>query len=120
MIWPRANQPWCRTAQAQMKTARPTAPTAEALGGDELRDWLDISLNDALRPAGRLRREHRVRREREEPRDVEVEPVREHELEAEQQHARQRSQLQRGLRPGYERERHRGDDDQHLEHALEE
>src|SRR5688572_13324786 len=58
--------------------------------------------------------------EREEPRDVEIEPVREHELEADQHGRGEGRELKRRAPPRHERERERAHDDQHLEHLLHE
>src|SRR5271154_1208585 len=84
MIW------WCAqnhllTSQKQpMKTAMPTTASRRVSGWNErLGDRL--GLRDEGRFLGRPRREERERDEREEPGQIEVEPVRQHELEADQQ-----------------------------------
>src|SRR5688500_19840498 len=56
--------------------------------------------------------------EGEEPRDVEVEPVRQHELEADQDRGRQRGQLEDRLPPRDEGDEERARDEEHLEHLL--
>src|SRR5215218_4729892 len=56
--------------------------------------------------------------EGEEPGDVEVEPVRQHELEADQDRAGQGRQLQDRLPPRQESSCHRSRDDEHLEDLL--
>src|SRR5713101_1897124 len=123
MICPRANHPWWSTNHEAMKRTIANAAgraTPRLAGSDQLRDWtlIALSLDDRL-GCGR-RRERRVRDEREEPGDVEVEPVRQHELEAEQQDARQRGELKRRLAPRHERERNGREHDERLEHALRE
>ena len=52
--------------------------------------------------------------------EVEVEPVRQHELEADQHRARQRGHAERRAAAREPRERERADDEQHLQHALHE
>src|ERR687898_79092 len=54
--------------------------------------------------------------EGEEPRDVEIEPVRQHELEADQGRRRQRRQLQDRLPPRHEGGCEGAGDEQHLQH----
>src|SRR6476620_9117135 len=55
---------------------------------------------------------------REEPRDVEPGPVREHYLETDQERTGQRGQLQRRFRSRHERRRERTDHEQPLENQL--
>src|SRR5512133_2675195 len=101
-----------------MNTAIATAPSAakrNSAGGDQLADRLLNRLCSRLR--GR-RRERRVGDEGEEPRDVEIEPVCQHELEAEQQHAGQSSELKRRLALRKKGECEDGYDEQRLQEAL--
>src|SRR5438094_10615615 len=63
--------------------------------------------------------EHSERREGEEPRQVQVGPMRQHELEAEQQRGGERGELERRLPARHEVGRYRADYEQDLEHALE-
>src|SRR6266550_5628083 len=65
-------------------------------------------------------RQQSKRDEGEEPWDVEPGPVREHELEADQERARQRRQLQRCLGARHERHGDGPDHEQPFEHALHE
>src|SRR5687767_9690423 len=63
-------------------------------------------------------REHGEGDKGEEPRDVEVEPVRQHELEADQDGGGERGQLQDRLPARHERNQQGSGDDEHLEHLL--
>src|SRR5688572_14476036 len=56
--------------------------------------------------------------EGEEPGDVEVEPVRQHELERDQDGGGERGELQDRLSPRHESDQHAPRDDEHLEHLL--
>src|SRR5687768_16850532 len=56
--------------------------------------------------------------EGEEPGEVEVEPVREHELEGDQDRAGERRELEDRLLPGDEGDEQGSRDDEHLEHLL--
>src|SRR5215207_1830307 len=56
--------------------------------------------------------------EGEEPWDVEIEPVRQHELESDQDGGGQRSELQDRLAPRQERDEHGACDQEHLQHLL--
>src|SRR4249919_2455973 len=56
--------------------------------------------------------------EGEEPRDVEIEPVRQRELEADQERGGDRSQLQDRLTARHEGGQDRSGDDEHLQHLL--
>src|SRR3990170_1988306 len=56
--------------------------------------------------------------EGEEPGDIEVEPVRQHELERDQDGGGKRGELQDRLPPRHERDQHGARDDEHLEHLL--
>src|SRR5438094_5287219 len=124
MIWPRLNQPWCsKVHEAKKRTIANAAAAAAApglAGGNQLRERTFIALSLDDRFPRRRGRQGRVRNEWEEPRDVEVEPVRQHELEAEQQHAGQRRELERRLAPRNERERDGREHEEHLEHTLRE
>src|SRR3954451_8353564 len=118
MICPRESQPWWSAIHTPMNTAIATAPSAAmrwSAGCDQLSDRLLNGLGAGL---GRRRRQGRVRDEGEEPRDVEIEPVCQHELKAEQQHAGQCGELQRRLSLRHVREREDGNDEQRLEEAL--
>src|SRR6185295_1327367 len=64
--------------------------------------------------------EHREGDEGEEPWDVEIEPVRQHDLEADQHRCSQRSELQDRLAPRDERHEQRAPDQQDLQHLLDE
>src|SRR5918995_2732287 len=57
--------------------------------------------------------------EGEEPRDVEIEPVRQHELEADQDCGGEGGELQDRLPAGHEGEEHRARGDEHLQDLLE-
>src|SRR5688500_900543 len=91
-------QPPCTPAQAPRKTTQ--AASAARL----------VNRRDAI-----TRAQHGEGDEGEEPGDVEVEPVREHELEPDQDRAGQGRELERRLVPGEEREGERAGHDQHLE-----
>src|ERR671911_168512 len=56
--------------------------------------------------------------EGEEPGDVQIEPVRQHELEADQDGGGERRELQDRLPAGHEREQHRARGDEHLQDLL--
>ena len=60
----------------------------------------------------------RERDEGEKPRDVEVEPVRQHELEADQERTGEGCELKRRLARGKEGKGDRPDDEEPLEHPL--
>src|ERR687896_1228186 len=102
MIWLRCQNPTCRRPHEIVRTTRPTA-TASAVrspsaGGDELSD-LAVTLGAPLGgfrlgQAHQRRREHGKGDEREEPRDVEIEPVRQYQLEADEKRARERCELE--------------------------
>src|SRR5687768_12954442 len=63
-------------------------------------------------------REHGEGDEGEEPGDVEVEPVRQHELEADQDRGGERGELQDRLAARHERDQHSAGGHQDLEHLL--
>src|SRR5918999_5585067 len=110
MIGLRSQKPTWSSAHA---TVRRTSPTATAwavrpasAGGDELSS-LAFTLGACLGGRGldgrdEGRGKHCEGDEGEEPRDVEVEPVRQHELEADEQGARERGELERCLGAGEE------------------
>src|ERR671931_533462 len=126
MIGLRCQKP---TWSSPQETVRRTSPRATAsaarpasAGGNELSD-LAFTLGARLgglgldgAPPGRG--EDREGDEGEEPRDVEVEPVRQHELEADHERSRQRCELERVLPPGDEEDRDRGGDDGPFEPGL--
>src|SRR6185436_16842070 len=64
--------------------------------------------------------EHREGDEGEEPRDVEIEPVGQHELEADQDGRGEGGELQDRLPPRHERDEHGASDEEHLQHLLDE
>src|SRR4051795_1626507 len=118
MICPRESQPWWSAIHTPMNTAIATAPSAAmrwSAGCDQLSDRLLNGLGAGL---GCRRRQRRVRDEGEEPRDVEIEPVCQHELEAEQQHTGQRGELQGRLALRNVRKSEHCDDEQRLQEAL--
>src|SRR5205807_6141458 len=93
-------------------TRRPSA------GRDQLAS-LSITLRRRLgREAVPLLSQHDERDEREEPREIEVEPVRQNELEADEQRRGQRGELERRLAARQEVDRNRAHDEQAFEHAL--
>src|SRR5919201_2087235 len=123
MIGLRCQKP---TWSSPQETVRRTSPRATAsaarpasAGGNELSD-LALTLGTragglGLDGAPHNRRKHREGDEGEEPRDVEVEPVRQHELEADHERSRERRELERVLRPRDEEDGDRGGDDGPLE-----
>src|SRR5215213_11196088 len=109
-------------ASASVATAAMTAAlaaTVRSAGRDQL-SGLAISplLLLVSRAAGHRRGQQRQRREREEPRDVEVEPVRQDELGADEERTGEGGELQRRLPPGHDGERERERDEAQLQHAL--
>src|SRR5205085_2535730 len=98
--------------------ATASATRRRSAGRDQLAS-LSITLGSRLgRDTLPLRRQHDEREEREEPRQVEVEPVRQHELEADQERGGQRGELAGGLPARQEVRRDGRDREEHLEHAL--
>src|SRR5256885_15460252 len=81
------------------------ATVARSAGWDELSELATMRLLGLLCPLRRRgdRNEQRERRKREEPGHVEVEPVRQHELEAEDDRRCERGELERRLAAGGER-----------------
>src|SRR6266540_2082085 len=115
-IWPRSNQPWWIPIHEPTKTASATAAAAALTNGDGFRNSL---IDDRHRLGHRLcRRQRRVGDEGEEPRDVEVRPVRQHHLESEQEDAGQRRELQRRLPPRNHSEDERRSHEERLEEPL--
>src|SRR5205814_10248163 len=110
---------WSRVIETRKSPAAPTRSRPGSVDADQL---LARTLNwrsdgGTKRLGGR--REHREGCEREEPRQVEVEPVRQHQLEAEQQGGGERGQLERRLAARDEVDGDRADEQCDLEHALE-
>src|SRR3954452_17133939 len=100
----------------------PAAPTRSRRGSVDADQLLATTLKRRADGGGQRlggRREHGEGREREEPRQVEVEPVRQHELEAEQQRGGQGGELQRRLATWDEVDGDCADQQRPLEHALE-
>src|SRR5438067_1122808 len=88
-------------------------------GRDQLAS-LSTTLDSRLgRETVPLRRQHDEREEREEPRKVEVEPVGQDELEADQKRGGERRELEWRLAPGQEVDRDRAHHEQAFEHTLE-
>src|SRR3569833_30986 len=101
----------------------PTAPASASSrpsGRDQYPLWVIIGRPGvSARPTERpRRRDQREGDEREEPRQVEVDPVREHELEADDQRGGERREPQRRTVARPPRERDSGGDQQHLEPPL--
>src|SRR5689334_16257201 len=115
MISPRLNRSWWSAAHDAMKIA---SAAAALMNRNGLRRKALVGGRYRHRFLTHARRERRVGDEREEPRDVGVDPVRQDELEAEQQHAGERRKLKRSLVPRQEREHERSDDEQPLEETL--
>src|SRR3990170_4519557 len=113
-----------RSPHETRRTAAPTAAARAALrispGGHER---LDLAVArralGRLRPR-RLRSQEGDRDEWEEPRDVEIEPVREHELEADEERRRQSREPDRRPRPRDEGERESREHEHDLERPLDE
>src|SRR4029077_9917155 len=110
--------------QAEPNTASATNPAASASrrsAGRDQRSCVVLNRNRGLGGYGlALDRQNDQRDEGEEPGQVEVEPVRQHELEADQQGGGQRGELPRRLPPRHEVDGDRANHEQHLEHALDE
>src|SRR2546423_11440780 len=98
------------------------ATVARSAGWDELSELATMRLLGLLCPLRRRgdRNEQRERRKREEPGHVEVEPVRQHELEAEDDRRCERRELERRLAAGDEGDGDRAEQEQRLERALDE
>src|SRR5438128_12417644 len=123
MGWCRKN-PRCSTPQPTRKSTIATSVAATANGGSTGRDQLAGSVlirGSRLGPPRGTGCQHDERGEGEEPGDVEVEPVREGELEADQDGRGQRGELERRLAAGDEvagdRPGHEQSDDDLLEPA---
>src|SRR5436190_23946962 len=108
MIWCFARNPWWRSVQDPAKSPIPRQAAATAvavLACGNQRAWAVLTRRLFLRRRNddaRGGREQGDRREGEEPGDVQVEPVRQAQLEAEHERAGQCSQLQRRLATGEE------------------
>src|SRR4051812_38191706 len=99
----------------------PAAPTRSRRGSVDADQLLATTLKRRADGGGQRlggRREHGEGGEREEPRQVEVEPVRQHDLEAEQQRGGERGELERRLAPRDEVDGDRAEQQRHLEHPL--
>src|SRR6187551_3056172 len=99
MISSSSYQPVCAMPQETRKSAAAAAAAS--------------SVNRRGAGTGRQEREGD---EGEEPRDVEVEPVRQHELEADQHGGGERGELEDRLPPRHERNEQRAGDEKDLEH----
>src|SRR5215207_4969313 len=102
MISPSSYQAVCSAAQASRKTPAATAAASS------------VNLRGRVTTV-----EHGEGDEGEEPRDVEIEPVRQHELEPDQDCGGEGGELQDRLPTGHEREEHRARGDEHLQDLLE-
>src|SRR3954470_9201288 len=99
----------------------PAAPTRSRRGSVDADQLLATTLKRRADVGGQRlgdRREHGEGGEREEPRQVEVEPVRQHDLEAEQQRGGERGELERRLAARDEVDGDRSEQERDLEHAL--
>src|SRR3954451_14225686 len=111
---------WSRVIETRKSPAAPTRSRRGSVDADQL---LATTLKRRADGGGQRlggRREHGEGGEREEPRQVEVEPVRQHELEAEQQRCGERGELERRLAPRDEVDGDGADQQGALEHALQE
>src|ERR687895_1795361 len=105
------------TAHEAMNTRTATAAARAAIEGSTGRNKLAVVNTGCIprkRPAvlrGPGGSEHREGDEGEEPGQVEVEPVRERQLEADQHCGRERRELKDGLAPRHEEDRDRADDE---------
>src|SRR5689334_19205282 len=117
-----AKNPRCRIAQPKRKTTAATSVAAAAKPASAGRDELALGVVMSRRrlDAPAAGRQHGERHEREEPRDVEVEPVRQGELEADQDRSGKGPELQRSLAPRHEVARDRAGDEQADREWLEE
>src|SRR5215207_3379298 len=127
MIGFRCQIPTCRRPQEMLRRRSPSAiagpaPPASA-GRDELSD-LALMLGPArsgldLHDAPDGRREDGEGDEGEEPGDVEIEPVREDELEADEDRRGESAELDHVLPPWHEVDTHGADQDYDLQRGLE-
>src|SRR6185503_1154013 len=127
MICVRLQKPVCKSAHEIVRSTIPSA-TACATRLDSARgyecSWLVLKLGGRL---GRLRRGRGKERRREEgegdegeePRDVEVEPVRQHDFEADEKRGRESCHLELVLHARDEEHRERAEEEQHLQAGLE-
>src|SRR5262245_29824569 len=98
---------------------RPTASGSRRSAGSDQRSCVVLTRNGDLdRCRLAFGRQDDERDEGEEPGQVQVEPVRQHELEADQQERRERGQLADALSSRYEVDGDRGDYEQHLKGSL--
>src|SRR3954453_9332094 len=103
-------KPECKSAHEIVRRTTPNASAAasrlgSARGNECSRPVLKLGRRPRFLSGGgrqHRRREEGDGNEGEEPRDVEVEPVGENELEADEERGRERGDLQLVLHPGYE------------------
>src|SRR5262245_24355302 len=126
MICVRLQKPVCRSAQEIVKSTIPSAiacaTRAGSARGNEC-SWLVLKLGGRLGRLDRTRRHERGCEESEgdeweEPRDVEVEPVREHDLKADQKRGGQCRKLDLMLDTRHEEESDGGDHQGDLQAGL--
>ncbi len=96
----------------------PAARPSQSLNAGRLADRVSTRLLDGLLRELLDRRQQGEGDERQEPGEVEVEPVREDDLEADQQKGRERGQLQRRLATGVEAHGYRGSEERRLQAGL--
>src|SRR6186713_1446270 len=101
MISPSSYQAVCNIAQESRNSAAATAAASSV----NLR-WAITSVEQCEGDEG------------EEPRDIEIKPVRQHKLEADQDRGGERGELEDRLLPRHERGQDRAGDDEHLHHLL--
>src|SRR6185312_12995713 len=127
MICVRFQKPVCRSAHEIVRSTIPSATAcATRLGsarGYEC-SWLVLKLGRRLCGLSRWRGKKRRREEGEgdegeEPRDVEVEPVRQHDFEADEKSGREGRHLELVLHARDEEHRERAEEQQHLQTGLE-
>src|SRR6187399_1227607 len=100
-ISPSSYQAVCSTAHERRKTAAAAAAASS------------VNLRGAITSVEQCEGD-----EGEEPWDVEVEPVRQYKLEADQDRGGERGELENRLLPRHERGQDRTGDDEHLHHLL--
>src|SRR3954451_14145641 len=126
MIWSRSQKPTWSSPQETVRRTMPRASASARRPGSARGHEGSLRVLKVFGRICGLCRRGRMERggqqgeggEGEEPRDVEIEPVRQHELEADQQRGRERGELQLVLHSRHEVEEERAEQKQHLERRL--